>query len=309
MADTRTPLSDDSLKTIEKPAFKIPVDSGYTIDPKTGEMKISELAVQSLQDEIARLQSENLSLKKSQEQILVQRVRTPDDFATALTHSVDSLQTRMSQMKNPVCNFAIREMTLETNVHIEVTELGTIDYRFIGPNDDIKPEKLSKIRINLVPLPKESPACSWTQRAFTPYADIDEIQGIGDTFKKKLNEHQIFTVSDLLNASTRMRSKIELASMLEVDHNRLGEWVSHAELMTIRPIDGKMAEVLFKTGISSLELLAKAQKETLTVDYNNQVKKMKVASLAQISEKEASEWIGAAKSWVGQAGKEAKGNS
>lgn len=301
MAESKSPLPNEAVKSFEKTTFTPPVDAGINIEKtKAGDLEVSEFVMQSLQGEITRLQTENISLKKNLEIASLKRIRTPDDFATALSHSIDSLQTRLSQMKNPVSNFAVRELTLEVNVHIEVTELGTIDYRFVGPGDNIPPERLSKLKINLVPLPKESPAGSWTHPAFTPYDDIDEIQGIGDAYKKKLNEHQIYTISDLLNASTRMRSKVELASMLEIDHKRLGEWVSHAELMTIRTIDGRASEILYNIGISSLEKLASTEKETLTTQYNNMVKKMKFASLSKVTEEQIQEWIEAAKSFVGQ---------
>ena len=301
MADPKPPLSSEPVKSFEKSPFTSPIDAGITIDKtESGDLHTGEIIMQSLQGEITRLQKENLSLKNNLQVISKKRIRTPDDFSTALSHSIDSLQTRLSQMKNPVSNFAVRELTLETNVHVEVTELGTIDYRFVGPGDDIAPEKLSKLKINLVPLPKESPAGSWTHPAFTPYDDIDEVQGIGEAYKKKLNEHQIYTISDLLNASTRMRSKVELASMLEVDHKRLGEWVSHAELMTIRTINGRAAEILHNIGISSLEKLANAEKETLTVQYNDMVKKMKFASLSTVTEEQVQEWIDAGKRFIGQ---------
>lgn len=301
MAESKSPLPNEAVKSFEKTTFTSPVDAGINLEKtKGGDLQVSEFVMQSLQGEITRLQTENISLKKNLRVVSKQRIRTPDDFSTALSHSIDSLQTRLSQMKNPISNFAVRELTLETNVHIEVTELGTIDYRFVGPGDDIPPENLSKLKINLVPLPKESNAGSWTYPAFTPYVDIDEIQGIGEAYKEKLNEHQIFTVSDLVNVSTRMRSKVELASMLEVDHKRLGEWVSHAEMMTIRTIDGRAAEVLYNIGITSLEKLSNAGKEALTAQYNNMIAKMKFASLSKVTEEQAQEWIEAAKSFVGR---------
>jgi len=202
-------------------------------------------------------------------------------------------------MKNPVCNFAIRELTIETNVHVEVTALGTINYRFVELHDDIDPAKLSKLNFSIVPLPKEGTAGSWTRSDFTPYDDIEEIQGIGDAYKRKLNAQNIYTVSDLLNASTRVRSKIELGAMLGVDHSRLTEWVAHAELMTVRSINGQNAEVLYESGIADLSTLADKEPFQVVDAYNARVTKRNQANLKPITETTAQDWIKAARAFCG----------
>ncbi len=44
---------------------------------------------------------------------------------------------------------------------------------------DVDPNRLSRIRMSLVPLPRETTAGAWSSPAFTPFRDIEEIQGIG----------------------------------------------------------------------------------------------------------------------------------
>jgi hypothetical protein len=258
-----------------------------------------EVVINALKEELALVRQENLTLKNQVKASLIANERTPDDFATAISNSVDLLQVKLNQMKNPVCNFAVRGFEMEVNVHVEVTALGTVNYRFIGPSDEIDPSKLTKLKLNLVPLPKEGVAGSWTHPDFTPYTSVEEIQGIGDIYGAKLAEHQIYTVSDLLNVSTRVRSKTELAAMLEIDHNRLAEWVSHAELMTVKNIDGRNAEVLYEIGVRDLSLLAKTDPEKLVSDYNARVEKLKRATLNPITLAQAEEWTRTARSFVG----------
>ena len=255
--------------------------------------------ITGLQDELARVREANLDLKRQIKATAVQAERTPDDFATAISNSVDVLQVKLNQMKNPVCNFAIRGFELEVNVHVEVTPLGTVNYRFIDPSDEIDAAKLSKLKLNLVPLPKEDNVGSWTNPDFTPHVGLEEIQGIGDTYAAKLAEHQIYTVSDLLNVSTRVRSKAELAAMLDVSHQRLGEWISHAELLTIKSVDGRNAEVLSDIGAGDLATLAQHEPEALVSAYNARVAALGRDSLKPIAIDQAKAWTTAAKAFSG----------
>lgn len=258
--------------------------------------------VEILRQDIGRLQAKNLELEQRLRQATTQPSRTPDDVMTAISHSVDSLQAKLNQMTNPVSDFVLREFTIETKAYVEVTSLGTIDYRFVQPGDDIDPNQLSLLRMTLAPVPKKDAAGSISGPAFTPFEDIEEIQGIGEIYKEKLNRHNIYTVSDLLHAGTRVRSRVELAAMLEVDHKRLGEWLSHAELLTVKEIDARAAEVLFDIGITGLEALSQAQADALSEKYNHDVAEKDLAVLKPIDLATAQRWISAAKTYTGSTG-------
>lgn len=258
-----------------------------------------EKIVEVLREEVVMSKQENLELKDKLKKALVKPSRTPDDFATAVSHSLDTLQTRLAQMSNSVSNFAIREFTIETNVHIDVTPLGTIDYRFVQPEDNIAPEKLSKLKMTLSPIPKPTAQGVRSRSDFTPLHDIDDIQGIGEAYRKRLNNHQIYTVSDLISAGSRVRSKVELESLLEVDRDRLSEWISHAELMTIKDIDGRSAEVLYNIGINNLKQLSAKSAEDLAKQYNAEIKKVGHSTLKPITAEKAAPWIKAAQAYTG----------
>lgn len=259
--------------------------------------------IELMRQDIGRLQERNLELEQRQHETLQQPTRTPDDVMTAVTHSVDSLQAKLAQMANPVSDFVIREFSIETKAYVDVTPLGTIEYRFLQPGDDVDPACLSQLRMTLAPVPKKDMAGSYTGPGFTPFEDIEEIQGIGEVYKKQLNSHNIYTVSDLLHAGTRVRSRVELAAMLEVDHKRLGEWLGHAELLTIKEIDARAAEVLFTIGVDGLSNLAEADPNDLADRYNQQVQKMDHAVLKSIDPDEADNWISSAKLFVGKKSK------
>lgn len=266
--------------------------------PEESESNLQQLLL-SMKQQMSQLQMENLRLKNLLEEAQKKSHRTPDDFATAVTHSIDSLQTRLNETKNPVSRFAIKEFNIDMRVYAEVTPMGTLDYRFIPPDETVDTNRLTNLKMTVVPLPKDDLAGSWTSPDFTPMVDIEEIQGIGESYQKLLNNNNIYTISDLLTAGTRVRSKVELASMLEVDHNRLSNWLAQAELMTIRSIDGRAAEILADIGITGLQQLAQQESEALVERYNKQVSKLGHASVKPQTQESISQWITTAATYVG----------
>ena len=256
--------------------------------------------VEVLRQEVVSVKQQNLELKEKLLQSNSKPARTPDDFVTAIQHSVDSLQGKLSDMKNPISDFVVSEFSLDTRVFVDVSPFGTIDYRFVQPGDDIDPSLLSQLTLKIQPVPKQTQTGSYDLTNFTPYADVDEIQGIGDVYKEKLKTHNIYTVSDLLHAGTRVRSRVELAALLGVEHRSLGEWLSHAELMTVKTIDGRASEVLYEVGVNNLETLALEKPDELLTRYNQRVVEKDHASLKPATQEQVDTWIKAAKLYTGK---------
>lgn len=271
-----------------------------TQESEAGSQRNLDEIVEMLRQEIATLKSDNVELKEQLRQTTEKPIRTPDEFVTAIQHSVDSLQGKLAEMKNPVSDFVVSEFNLDTHVFIDVSQFGTIDYRFVQPGDDLDPALLSNISLKIKPVPKQTQTGSFDRTNFTPYEDVDEIQGIGDVYKEKLRANNIFTVSDLLHAGTRVRSRVELASLLGVEQRSLGEWLGNAELMTVKDIDGRAAEVLFEIGVTNLENLAVQQPEELLTRYNQRVTDKDHESLKPASQDQVNSWIRVAKLYVGK---------
>jgi len=295
------PIEDQSLISFEgKTGIFVPLTKDDTAADVESQRNLMEV-VKVLRKRIKELELENSDLKVKLDEATKKTARTPDDFVTAITHSVDSLQAKLSKMSNPSSNFVVRDFKIDTKVFVDVTPLGTIDYRFIQPGDNIDPQKLTNISLTLSPTPKpEGASGNYTSPDFTPFEDIDEIQGIGDIYKNRLKEKNIYTVSDLLHAGTRVRSKVELASLLEVDHRKLGEWLGHAQLLTIKGIDGRAAEILFDLGIDSLEKLALQPVDELTSIYNQRVGEIGHKSLNSVTADTVSSWVKAAQTYTGK---------
>jgi hypothetical protein len=279
-------MNDDMLLKSVRTAAQSEVVSGVVDD--------------AMREHLTRLVHENTELRDRLRKILDQPARMPDDLASAIGHSVDTLQSRLSSLTNQVSSFAVREFVLELKVGVDITPLGTLAYRLPRIEDNIDPARLSTVSMTLVPLPKESPAGSWTQPEFTPHISVEEINGIGETYRRKLNAHQIYTVADLLAVGSRVRSAVELAALLSVDRRRLGEWLAHAQLLTIRGIDGRSAEVLYRIGVRGMDELADCVPDELASRYNAEVERLGRMTLKPVTAVHVGEWVASARAFQGR---------
>jgi hypothetical protein len=259
----------------------------------------TEAVIAALRKELTRLESENAALRRQLAEVEAARKRSPDDFASAVAHTLDTLQHKLAQTTNPVSRFAVREVAIDAQVTVDVSPLGTLEYRFVRPEDNIDPSKLSRIRLDLVPLPREDAGLS-TGPEFSPYAGVEDIIGVGETWRGALNRQQIYTINDLLVAGSRLKSSAELAAMVGVDRTRLAEWMGHAELLSVRAIDPRSADVLWAVGMRDLATLAGASAEEVVAKYNDEVARRAQKNLAPIDTEQAKAWIEAAIKYNGR---------
>lgn len=268
----------------------------------------------ALRVEIATLQGKNAALAQQVADLTAQKAalheqlrakitrssRMPDDFASAVGHSIDTIQTRLAGLSNPVTDFAVREFSIDAKVAVNITPMGTVEYRFIQPGESIDPAAISNLSMTVVPVPKQSAAGAWVPTEFTPTVGIEEIPGVGRQMRSHLNDQGIFTVADLVHAGSRVRSSVDLAALLDVDRARLAEWLAHAELLTIRDIDGGMSGVLFEIGVRTLDALASAQPEELAARFNHQLARTGRKRVAPVDAATVTPWIRTARAYVGR---------
>lgn len=259
----------------------------------------TEAVIAAMRKELSRLESENAALRRQLAEVEAARKRSPDDFASAVAHTLDTLQNKLAQTTNPVSRFAVREVAIDAQVTVDVSPLGTLEYRFVRPEDDIDPSKLSRIRLDLVPLPREDAGLS-TGPEFSPYAGVEDIIGVGETWRGALNRQQIYTINDLLVAGSRLKSSAELSALVGVDRGRLAEWIGHAELLSVRAIDPRAADVLWAVGMRDLATLAGASAEEVAAKYNDEVARRAQKNLTPIDAEQAKAWIEAAIKYNGR---------
>lgn len=253
-----------------------------------------------LTQKVGDLTLENVTIRKQLETKIRRSSRMPDDFASAVGHSIDTIQSRLAGLSNPVTDFAVREFSIDAKVAVNITPMGTVEYRFIHPGESIDPAAISNLSMTVVPVPKQSQAGSWVPTEFTPSVGVEEIPGVGRQMRTRLNEQGIFTVADLVHVGSRVRSSVDLAALLAVERARLAEWMAHAELLTIRDIDGGMSGVLYEIGIRTLDALAAVQPEELAARFNNQLARTGRKRVAQVSAATVTPWIRTARAYVGR---------
>jgi len=276
----------------------IPLTGAEGQPPSGSETDNIHTIVDALQKRINDLTDENAGLKRRIEEI-GKPAHSPDDFAQALQHSIDTLQSRFSTMANSISDFALKEFKLESAVHIDVNNMGLMAYRFIQPGEQVNEQEVSRITVNIVPLPKQQAAGTMTRTSFTPLTAIEEIDGVGDKHRAIFNDHQIYTLADLLTAGTRAKSRVELSAMLGLERKELDNWLGQAQLMTVRDVQGRDARILSEIHINSLDGLANETAETLTERFNTCAKAKGFASIRQLTPERAAEWIATARQFIG----------
>jgi Domain of unknown function (DUF4332) len=221
-----------------------------------------------------------------------------EDFASAVSSAIDSLQTQMSQMSNRVSDFAVREASLQVKVSLEVTPLGTLNYRLVRPEDPIDPQKISTLSLTVVPVPKPEGHCALKPAQVNTEVGVAEVAGIGDALSARLHRNNIYTVGEFLQAGTRARSAVQLAALLEVDRRCLSELMAQAQLLMLNGIDGPTAEVLHSAGIRGFNDLAALTSEEVVSRYERRAAALGQKRPARINPAAVKAWIDTARIYL-----------
>jgi len=254
--------------------------------------------IDELRKEVGRLQSESLQLS-SDLSVLRDRPSAPDDFATAVQQSLDELQQRMATMRNSMSNFAIRDFKLEADVFVQVSPLGNIEYRFVQPGDNVNATALSKLSLQLVPVPKNDLAGVWTRNLFQPETSLAALPGLQPEQLQRLEGAGLYSIGEFLQVGTRARAQAHLEALLETDRKRLSLWAQQAALMTLRGVNGAAALVLIEAGFGSFETIAATTALALDRAYLKVRRKHPEWSAPATDEGLALQWIRAARQYLG----------
>jgi predicted flap endonuclease-1-like 5' DNA nuclease len=81
---------------------------------------------------------------------------------------------------------------------------------------------------------------------------IIEIEGIGPQYSEKLNQVNIYTTSDLLEAGATPSMRKELAEKTSISHKLILRWVNISDLFRIKGVGEEYADLLEEAGVDTV---------------------------------------------------------
>ena len=94
-------------------------------------------------------------------------------------------------------------------------------------------------------------------------AKVEEIEGIGPIYAKKLNNTGIKTTDELLHIGGTKQGRKELAKKTGISETIILEWVNMADLFRIKGIGEEYSELLKEAGVNTVVELARRNPENL----------------------------------------------
>lgn len=125
---------------------------------------------------------------------------------------------------------------------------------------------------------------------------IEEIEGIGEAFKKALASVGITNTVHLLGKCATLKGRAEVAKATGLTEALLLKWANMADLMRIPGIGPGYAQLLEAAGVDTVKELKTRNAKTLTKALREENGRTKVRKVKRLSaEDKIQAWIDAAK--------------
>lgn len=82
---------------------------------------------------------------------------------------------------------------------------------------------------------------------------IIEIEGVGETYARTLENAGIKTTDDLLTAAATPKGREKLAEETDISPKLILRWANHADLFRIKGVAGQFAELLEAAGVDTVK--------------------------------------------------------
>ena len=82
---------------------------------------------------------------------------------------------------------------------------------------------------------------------------IIEIEGVGETYARALENAGIKTTEDLLKAAATPKGREKLAEETDISPKLILRWANHADLFRIKGVAGQFAELLEAAGVDTVK--------------------------------------------------------
>jgi predicted flap endonuclease-1-like 5' DNA nuclease len=106
--------------------------------------------------------------------------------------------------------------------------------------------------------------------------NIEEIEGIGPTYGKKLTDCGVKTVEALLEQGASKGGRKKIAADSGIDEGKILDWVNMADLFRIKGVASQFAELLKGAGVDTVKELRNRKPENLHAKLveTNEAKKL-----------------------------------
>lgn len=84
---------------------------------------------------------------------------------------------------------------------------------------------------------------------------IDQIEGIGEAYAKKLIAVGVTTTEELLKRAANAKGREKLADETGISQKLILKWANHADLFRIKGVAGQFAELLEAAGVDTVKEL------------------------------------------------------
>ena len=126
-------------------------------------------------------------------------------------------------------------------------------------------------------------------------ANIEEVEGIGQSYAEKLTKAGVKTTDDLLMAGAKPSGRAHLEASTGIDHSLILEWVNHVDLMRIKGVGSEYSDLLEAAGVDSPAELAHRNAGNLATTFQEVVAARPGIVRRVPSETEIEDWIGQSK--------------
>ncbi len=126
-------------------------------------------------------------------------------------------------------------------------------------------------------------------------ANIEDVEGIGATYGKKLSGAGISTTDDLLERGAKPSGRQSIEATTGIDHALILEWVNHVDLMRINGVGSEYSDLLEAAGVDSPAELANRNAANLATTVQEVVAARPSIVRRVPSESELADWIAQSK--------------
>ena len=126
--------------------------------------------------------------------------------------------------------------------------------------EKLRGQKEVVVKVEQIPRPLEREEGKSTTKSLM---DIEQIEGIGSTYGKKLKDQGIMTTDGLLSSGSTPKGRKQLAKKTGISEKLILDWVNLVDLVRINGVGQEYSDLLEEVGVDTVVELARRNPENL----------------------------------------------